>query len=64
VGDELNVLRVTHEIKDPATGKVIRKMTSPVGVLKVTDVDDQSSVCTAVSGAAFKVGDMVKTVTQ
>ena len=64
VGDELNVLRVTHEIKDPSTGKVIRKMTSPVGVVKVTDVDDQSSVCTAVSGAAFKVGDMVKTVTQ
>jgi curli biogenesis system outer membrane secretion channel CsgG len=64
LGDELNVLRVTHEIKDPATGKVIRKMTSPVGVVKVTDVDDQSSVCSAVSGAAFKVGDMVKTVTQ
>ena len=64
VGDQLNVLRVTHEIKDPSSGKVIRRMTSPVGIVKVTDVDDQSSVCTAVSGTGFKVGDMVKTATQ
>jgi curli biogenesis system outer membrane secretion channel CsgG len=64
VGDQLNVERVTHEIKDPSTGKVIRRMTSPVGVVKVTDVDDVSSVCSVVSGDGFKVGDAVKTVTQ
>ncbi|HEY1801452.1 MAG TPA: CsgG/HfaB family protein [Terriglobales bacterium] len=64
VGDQLNVERVTHEIKDPSTGKVIRRMTSPVGVVKVTDVDDVSSVCSVVSGNGFKVGDAVKTVTQ
>lgn len=64
VGDQLNVERVTHEIKDPSTGKVIRRMTSPVGVVKVTDVDDVSSVCSVVSGEGFKVGDAVKTVTQ
>jgi curli biogenesis system outer membrane secretion channel CsgG len=64
VGDQLNVERVTKEIKDPSTGKVIRRLASPVGVVKVTDVDDISSVCTAVSGTAFKVGDAVKTVTQ
>jgi curli biogenesis system outer membrane secretion channel CsgG len=64
VGDQLSIERVTHEIKDPATGKVIRRMTSPVGIVKVTDVDDESSVCTAVSGSGFKVGDMAKTVTQ
>jgi len=64
VGDQLNVERVTHEIKDPSTGKVIRRMTSPVGVVKVTDVDDVSSVCNVVSGNGFKVGDAVKTVTQ
>lgn len=64
VGDQLNVERVTREIKDPATGKVLRKMTSPVGVVKVTDVDDVSSVCSVVSGAGFKVGDAVKTITQ
>ncbi len=64
VGDQLNVERVTKEIKDPSTGKVIRRLASPVGVVKVTDVDDISSVCTAVSGSGFKVGDAVKTVTQ
>ncbi len=64
VGDQLDVERVSREIKDPATGKVIRRLSSTIGVLKVTDVDDESSVCTAVSGSGFKVGDMVKTVTQ
>ena len=64
VGDQLSVMRVTHEIKDPATGKVIRKMTAPVGVVKVTDVDAQSAVCAVVSGSGFKIGDMVKTVTE
>jgi curli biogenesis system outer membrane secretion channel CsgG len=64
VGDQLSVERVTREIKDPATGKVIRRMTSPVGVVRVTDVDDVSAVAAPVSGAGFKVGDAVKTVTQ
>jgi len=64
VGDQLNVERVTKEIKDPATGKVIRRLATAVGVVKVTDVDDISAVCSAVSGSGFKVGDAVKTVTQ
>jgi curli biogenesis system outer membrane secretion channel CsgG len=64
VGDQLNVERVTREIKDPSTGAVIRKMSSTIGVIRLTDVDDGSAVGTAVSGSGFKVGDMVKTVTQ
>jgi len=64
VGDQLTVERMTREIKDPSTGQVIRRMTSPVGVVRITDVDDISAVCVAVSGAGFKAGDMVKTVTQ
>ncbi len=64
VGDQLNVERITREIKDPSTGAVIRKMSSTVGVIKLTDVDDVSAVGTAVSGSGFKVGDAVKTVTQ
>jgi curli biogenesis system outer membrane secretion channel CsgG len=64
VGDQLSVERVTKEIKDPSTGQVIRRMSTPVGVLKITDVDDASSVATAVSGSGFKVGDAVKTATQ
>jgi curli biogenesis system outer membrane secretion channel CsgG len=64
VGDMLNVERVTKEIKDPSTGKVLRRLATPVGVVKVTDVDDISSVATKVSGSGFKVGDAAKTKTQ
>ncbi len=64
VGDQLTVSRVTREIKDPATGQVIRRMTSPVGTIRLTDVDDISAVGIPVSGTDFKVGDAVKTVTQ
>jgi len=64
VGDQFNVMRVTRIIKDPTTGAVLRKMTSTVGVVKATDVDDISAVCSPVSGTDFKVGDVIKTVTQ
>ena len=64
VGDQMNIERISREIKDPETGKVIRRMTSPVGVIKIIDVDDQSAVGTVVSGAGFKVGDTAKTITQ
>ncbi len=64
VGDQLTVQRVTREIKDPSTGAVIRRMTSPVGVIRLTDVDEISAVGTPVSGSGFKVGDEVKTITQ
>jgi curli biogenesis system outer membrane secretion channel CsgG len=60
VGDQMSVQRVGSEIKDPATGKVIRRITTSVGIVKVVDVDDQSSVAEVVSGSGFKVGDLVK----
>lgn len=64
VGDQLSIERVTREIKDPATGQVIRRMTSKIGVVEVTDVDDISAVCKIVEGGDFQVGDAAKTVTQ
>jgi curli biogenesis system outer membrane secretion channel CsgG len=64
VGDELSVERVTKEIKDPATGQVLRRLSNQIGVVKVSDVDDASSVCTVVSGSGFKTGDAVKTKIQ
>jgi curli biogenesis system outer membrane secretion channel CsgG len=64
VGDQLTVERVTKEIKDPATGQVIRRLASPVGVIRLTDVDAVSAIGTPVSGSGFKVGDACKTVTQ
>jgi hypothetical protein len=64
VGDQLNVERVTQEIKDPATGKVIRRLATPVGVLRVTEVDADSAVAAVVSGTGFKVSDIVKSPPQ
>jgi hypothetical protein len=58
------VVRVTKEIKDPSTGQVIRRLTSTIGVVKATDVDDASAVCTIVSGAGFQTGDAVRTPAQ
>ncbi len=64
VGDQLTVKRVTKEIKDPTTGQVLRKMTSDVGIIRLTDVDEISAVGAPVTGTGFKVGDTVKTITQ
>jgi curli biogenesis system outer membrane secretion channel CsgG len=64
VGDQLEVVRVTKEIKDPSTGEVIRRLTTTIGVIKATDVDDASSVCTPVSGSGFQEGDRVRSVAQ
>jgi len=60
VGMKLAVERVTREIKDPATGAVLRKMTSPVGEIEITEADDASALAKVVSGKGFKVGDTVK----
>ncbi len=57
VGDQLSVVRVGKEIKDPATGQVIRRLTSTIGTIQATDVDDTSAVCNVVSGSGFQVGD-------
>jgi curli biogenesis system outer membrane secretion channel CsgG len=64
VGDTLQVVRVTKEIKDPATGNVLRRLTTTVGTVRATDVDPVSAICSPVSGSDFKAGDRVKTVTQ
>jgi curli biogenesis system outer membrane secretion channel CsgG len=60
LGMRLLVERVSREIKDPATGAVLRKVTAPVGEVEVTQVDDASAVARIVSGQGFTVGDMVK----
>jgi curli biogenesis system outer membrane secretion channel CsgG len=64
VGDHMSVERVTSTIKDPTTGAVLRKMTTKLGELEVTDEDEVSAVCKAVSGTGFKIGDVARTVTQ
>jgi len=58
-GDKLQVARTGREIRDPNTGKVIRRTDSNLGTVTITEVDDQSSVGTY-DGAEVKVGDRVK----
>jgi len=62
VGDQFSIERVSQEIKDPATGKVIRRLSSSLGIVRVVDVDGDSAVGDVVSGSGFKVGDAIKTV--
>lgn len=62
-GDRLSVERVTREITDPATNQIIRRISSQVGIIELTDVDDISSIGKIISGADFKVGDAAKSVT-
>ena len=64
VGDQSSVERVSQEIKDPATGKVIRRLSTAVGVVRVVDVDDESAMADVVSGTGFKVSDTVKTLSK
>jgi len=58
VGAEYAVVRPGREIKDPATGRVLRRTTSPVGKLKISSADETSAVGT-LSGGPGQVGDCV-----
>lgn len=64
VGDQMSAERMIKEIKDPSTGQVIRRLTTKLGVIRITDIDEKSAVAEIVSGTGFKVGDSVKTITQ
>ncbi len=63
VGMKLSIDRVDREITDPQTGEVIRTLTSPIGQIELTDVDDRSSIGKILSGTGFQIGDRAK-VTQ
>jgi curli biogenesis system outer membrane secretion channel CsgG len=60
VGDKLKVNRTGKEIKDPATGKVLRRVDTPLGEVTLTEVDDTSSEGTYAGAPGVKVGDHVK----
>lgn len=60
VGTEYPVVRPGREIKDPATGRVLRRMTTPVGKIKITSADEASAVGTLTGGPGH-VGDCVGT---
>ncbi len=60
IGAEYDVVRPGREIRDPATGRVLRRTTTPVGKLKVTQADEGSATGTLTGGPA-RVGDCVGT---
>ncbi|WP_324283016.1 CsgG/HfaB family protein [Cyanobacterium aponinum UTEX 3221] len=57
-GMKVSIERVGKEIKDPETGKVIRRLTTAIGVVELYDVDTSSSLGKIISGNGFKVGDV------
>jgi curli biogenesis system outer membrane secretion channel CsgG len=61
VGDRLEVRRKIREVKDPATGKVIKRVEDKVGEMVVTEVDDSSATGTYTGSGPAKVGDSVRT---
>jgi curli biogenesis system outer membrane secretion channel CsgG len=60
VGQVLQVVQGGREIRDPATGKVLRRIGTPIGMVKITEADEQSSVGTYSGATKPKVGDQVK----
>jgi hypothetical protein len=63
VGDTLQVERVTKEITDPSSGKVIKKVTSTIAIINITESDAESATGTLAKGAGLRVGDLVRKVT-
>jgi curli biogenesis system outer membrane secretion channel CsgG len=59
VGDKLSVSRVGREIRDPGTGKVIRRMEDALGQVVITEVDEASAVGKFTGTAPAAVGDRV-----
>lgn len=59
-GDILAVRRVGREIRDPATGKVIRRVEDSLGELTITEADEASAVGKYSGAGEVKVGDSVR----
>lgn len=62
-GDSLQVDRAYKTIKDPVSGKVLKELTSTIGVITLTQVDADSATGNLVKGGGVRVGDNVRKVT-
>ncbi len=61
VGDHLGIFRKGKEIRDPATGKVLKTIETRLGDVTITDADEVSSTGTYSGSAPPKVGDAAET---
>ncbi|MCP8900393.1 CsgG/HfaB family protein [Gilvimarinus xylanilyticus] len=59
-GDTLTVKRKGREIKDPATGAVLKVTYDTLGTIELTNVEAAYAEAKVVSGSGFKVGDMAE----
>ena len=59
VGDQLSVKRKVRDVRDPATGKVLRSIEDTVGTITITEVEEGSSVGKFSGSATAKVADVV-----
>lgn len=59
VGDTLAIKRKVREVRDPATGKVLRSIEDSVGTIVITEVDETSATGKFSGTGAAKVGDTV-----
>lgn len=59
-GMRLSIERVEREVTDPDTGEVLRRVTTPIGQIELTEVDGGSGVGRIVSGSGFQVGDKAR----
>ncbi len=59
VGDQLSIKRKVRDVRDPATGKVLRSIEDTVGTITITEVEEGSSVGKFSGSATAKVADVV-----
>ena len=62
VGDHFGIFRKGKEIRDPATGKVLKTVETRLGDVMITEADENSSTGTYSGATPPKVGDAVETV--
>jgi curli biogenesis system outer membrane secretion channel CsgG len=62
VGDKLAVRRPGREIKDPVTGKVIKRIEEPLGEITITEVDELSATGTYSGVGKPRVGDAAHSI--
>ena len=62
-GDNLQAERVTKTVKDPTSGKVIKEVTSTIGIIHIDSVDPESATGSITKGNGLRVGDVVRKVT-
>jgi curli biogenesis system outer membrane secretion channel CsgG len=61
VGDTLEISRAVRTVKDPATGKILKTVTTKIGDATVTEIDANSTTVNFTGQGPVKVGDVAKT---